>query len=294
MRSMTGYGRGTCEVAGRRLVVELRSVNHRFLEVKLRLPWNEAAVDSHVTQAIRGKLQRGVVTVSARDEGGGAAQQVRADVALARQYHQALEEIRAGLGLAEPVGLALLSTLPGVVSAGEGVNDPEVLWQAIAPGLEAALTALVGSRGREGEALRADLLARLDTLEALSRDITALTKDAPELHRKKLRERLDRSLKTGEPVTMIDPQRLAQEIAIVADKLDVTEELTRIAAHIAECRRLCRGNDAAGRRLDFLTQELNREVNTVGSKSQSADVAARVVDAKVELERLREQIQNVE
>jgi uncharacterized protein (TIGR00255 family) len=290
MRSMTGYGRGTCEVAGRRLVVELRSVNHRFLEVKLRLPWNEAAVDSHVTQAIRGKLQRGVITVSARDEGGGAAQQVRADVALARQYHRALEEIRAGLGLPEPVSLALLSTLPGVVSAGEGVNDPELLWQAIAPGLDTALTALVASRAREGEALRVDLLSRLDTLEALARDITGLTREAPELHRKKLRERLERSLKPGE----VDPQRLAQEMAIVADKLDVTEELTRIAAHIAECRRLCHGADASGRRLDFLTQELNREVNTVGSKSQSADVAARVVDAKVELERLREQIQNVE
>jgi uncharacterized protein (TIGR00255 family) len=290
MRSMTGYGRGTCEVAGRRLVVELRSVNHRFLEVKLRLPWNDAAVDSHVTQAIRQKLQRGVITVSARDEGGGAAQQVRADVALAQQYQRALDEIRAATGLAEPVTLALLAAQPGVVTAGEGVNDPEILWQSIAPGLEVALAALVAARAREGEALRADLLARLDTLEALARDITGLTREAPELHKKKLRERLDRSLKPGE----VDPQRLAQEIAIVADKLDVTEELTRIAAHIAECRRLCRGNDSSGRRLDFLTQELNREVNTVGSKSQSADVAARVVDAKVELERLREQIQNVE
>jgi uncharacterized protein (TIGR00255 family) len=290
MRSMTGYGRGTCEVAGRRLVVELRSVNHRFLEVKLRLPWNDAAVDSHVTQAIRAKLQRGVITASARDEGGGAAQQVRADVGLARQYQSALDEIRSGLGLAEPVSLALLATLPGVLSAGEGVNDPEILWQAIGPGLEAALTALVAARAREGEALRADLLARLDTLETLAQDITGLTRDAPELHRKRLRERLDRSLKPGE----VDPQRLAQEVAIVADKLDVTEELTRIAAHIAECRRLCKSSDASGRRLDFLTQELNREVNTVGSKCQSADVAARVVDAKVELERLREQIQNVE
>src|SRR3954465_3951272 len=183
MRSMTGYGRGTCEVAGRRLVVELRAVNHRFLEVKLRLPWNDAAVDSHVTQAIRGKLQRGVITVSARDEGGGPPQQVRADVGRARQYQQALDEIRAGLGLAEPLSLALLATLPGVVTVGETVNDSELLWQAIAPGLEAALTALVGSRAGEGEALRVDLVARLDTLEALARDITALTKDAPELHR---------------------------------------------------------------------------------------------------------------
>ncbi|HEX4456464.1 MAG TPA: DUF1732 domain-containing protein, partial [Polyangia bacterium] len=142
----------------------------------------------------------------------------------------------------------------------------------------------------EGAALQADLVARLDALEVAAREIAALAKDAPDNYRKKLRDRLERALKPGE----VDPQRLAQEIAFVADKLDVTEELTRIAAHLAECRRLCAATDAAGRRLDFLTQELNREVNTIGSKSQSAEVAARVVDAKAELERLREQIQNVE
>jgi uncharacterized protein (TIGR00255 family) len=290
MKSMTGYGRGTCEVAGRRLVVELRSVNHRFLEVKLRLPWNDAAVDGNVTQAIRAQLQRGVVTVSVRDEGGGTAQQVRADVPLARQYVQALEDLRAGLGIAEAPSLSLLSALPGVITVGEGVSDSEALWRALQPGLDAALTALVAARAREGAALRADLLARLGTLETLARDLMTLTREAPEHYRRKLRERLDRALKPGE----VDAARLAQEIAIVADKMDVSEELTRIAAHVAECRRLCASNDAAGRRLDFLTQELNREVNTIGSKSQSADVAARVVDAKAELERLREQIQNVE
>jgi uncharacterized protein (TIGR00255 family) len=287
---MTGYGRGTCEVAGRRLVVELRSVNHRFLEVKLRLPWNDAAVDANVTQAIRGKLARGVVTVGARDEGGGGAQEVRADVALARQYQAALDEIRDGLGIAESAPLSLIASLPGVVTVGEGVGDSEALWRALEPGLDAALQALVQARAREGAALRADLLARLDTLERLAGEIATLTREAPEVYRRKLRERLDRALKPGE----IDPARLAQEIAVVADKMDVAEELTRIGAHIAECRRLCAAEDAAGRRLDFLTQELNREINTIGSKSQSADVAARVVDAKAELERLREQIQNVE
>jgi uncharacterized protein (TIGR00255 family) len=290
MKSMTGYGRGACTVAGRRLVVELRSVNHRFLEVKLRLPWSDAAVDGNVTQAIRARLQRGVITVTARDEGGGTVQQVRADLALAKQYHHALEEIRVALGITERPSLALVAALPGVITVGEGVADSEALWRALEPGLEAALQALVAARVREGAALRADLLARLDTLEALSRDLGTLTRDAPEIYRRKLRERLERALKPGE----VDPARLAQEMAIVADKLDVTEELTRIAAHLAESRRLCQSDDATGRRLDFLTQELNREINTVGAKSQSADVAARVVDAKAELERLREQLQNVE
>jgi uncharacterized protein (TIGR00255 family) len=290
MNSMTGYGRGTCEVAGRRLVVELRSVNHRFLELKLRMPWADAALEAHVTAAMRARLARGAVTVSVRDEGGGGGQAVRADVGLARQYHHALTEVRGAIGSDEAVTLALVVAQPGVLTVGEGVTDPEALWSALRPGLEAALDALVAARAREGEALRADLQARLGALETLQHDLGALTAEAPDNYRKKLRDRLERALKPGE----VDAQRLAQEIAILADKADVTEELTRMAAHLVECKRLTDDKGANGRRLDFLTQELNREVNTIGAKSQSATVAARVVDAKAEVERLREQIQNVE
>jgi len=290
MNSMTGYGRGTCEVAGRRLVVELRSVNHRFLELKLRMPWGDAALEAHVTAAMRARLARGAVTVSVRDEGGGGGQAVRADVGLARQYHHALTEVRGAIGSDEAVTLALVVAQPGVLTVGEGVTDPEALWSALRPGLEAALDALVAARAREGEALRADLQARLGALETLQHDLGALTAEAPDNYRKKLRDRLERALKPGE----VDAQRLAQEIAILADKADVTEELTRMAAHLVECKRLTDDKGANGRRLDFLTQELNREVNTIGAKSQSATVAARVVDAKAEVERLREQIQNVE
>jgi uncharacterized protein (TIGR00255 family) len=180
---------------------------------------------------------------------------------------------------------------PGVLTVGEGLTDPDALWRALAPGVGQALDALVAARVREGEALKADLHARVTALEAMQRELGELTREAPELYRKKLRERLERALKPGE----IDAQRLAQEIAIVADKADVAEELTRMALHLAECRRLVDESSASnGRRLDFLTQELNREVNTIGAKSQSAQVAARVVDAKAELERMREQIQNVE
>lgn len=290
MRSMTGYGRGTCEVAGRRLVVEARSVNHRFLEIKLRLPWSDAGVEAQVTQAVRARLGRGAVTVGVRDEGGGAAQAVRADVGLARQYARALEQIRDAAGLNEPLSLEVLAAQPGIITVGEGVSDPDVLWRALQPGLDAALTALVAARVREGAALRDDLRARLATLETMARELAELTREQPEAYRKRLRERLERALKPGD----VDAQRLAQEVAILADKADVSEELTRLSAHLAECNRLCDDGEAAGRRLDFLAQELHREVNTIGAKSQSAAVAARIVDAKAELERLREQIQNVE
>jgi uncharacterized protein (TIGR00255 family) len=295
MRSMTGYGRGTCEVAGRRLIVELRSLNHRFLEVKLRLPWADAAIDMHVTALLRTRLDRGVVTVSVRDEGGGVPQAVRADLDLARGYAKALEELRAGLKLAAPVSLELVAAQPGVLSVGEGLPDSEGLWNALKPGIEAALGGLVESRTREGDAIARDLRARLGSVDKLVTDLRELTKDAPESYRRRLHERLDRALKPdGTATNGVDPQRLAQEVAIFADKVDVTEELTRLGAHLAELGRLIDGGAPSGRRLDFLTQEVNREINTIGAKSQSAACAARVIDAKAELERLREQIQNVE
>jgi uncharacterized protein (TIGR00255 family) len=289
---MTGYGRGTCEVGGRRLVVELRSLNHRFLEVKLRLPWSDPAVEAHLTQLLRSRLDRGVVSVSVRDEGGGGTEEVRADVELARSYAEALGRVREALGIAEPISLTLLAAQPGVLSVGEPLRDGEELWAALKPGVEAAVTALTDSRAREGKALEADLAARTATLEKLAGELRELTRDAPDQYRRRLRERLDRALQPGD--APIDSQRLAQEVAFLADKADVAEELTRLETHLAELKRLLGQSGPAGRRLDFLTQELNREVNTIGSKSQSAQVAARVVDAKAEVERLREQIQNVE
>jgi uncharacterized protein (TIGR00255 family) len=287
---MTGYGRGTCEVAGRRLVVELRSLNHRFLEVKLRLPWSDAAIELHVNQSLRQRLDRGVVTVTVRDEGGGTAQHVHVDLALARSYAQALEQLRATLALAEPLSLALLAQQPGVIAVGEPAPDSEALWAALEPGLQAAVNGLIESRTREGEAIGVDLRQRLANLEKLTVELRELTKDAPDTYRKRLHERLERTLQPGE----VDPHRLAQEVAVMADRLDVTEELTRLGVHLIEFRRLLDGKAAAGRRLDFLAQELNREINTIGAKSQSGACGARVIDAKAELERVREQIQNVE
>jgi uncharacterized protein (TIGR00255 family) len=289
---MTGYGRGTCDVGGRRLVVEMRSLNHRFLEVKLRLPWSDAAVESHLTQLLRSRLDRGVVSVSVREEGGGAGEEVRADLPLARSYLAALEQIRADLKLHETVSLTLIAAQPGVLSVGETLRDGEALWLALKPGVELALAALLESRSREGASLKSDLVTRTATLEQLTIDLRELTRDAPDQYRKRLRERLDRAIQPGDQP--IDAQRLAQEVAFLADKADVAEELTRLETHLTEVKRMLGQSGPAGRRLDFLTQELNREINTIGSKSQSAVVAARVVDAKAEVERLREQIQNVE
>jgi uncharacterized protein (TIGR00255 family) len=291
MRSMTGFGRATCEIEGRRYVVELRSLNHRFLEVKQRLPWADPSLEQRVVQAIRARLERGVVSITVRDEGSGTgARGAQADLPLARSVFRALEEIRESLGLAEPVTLALVAAQPGVLSVGDRVADPEALWAGLQRGIDAALNALVEARRREGQALAADLRARVATLRRLGEELAAHAKEAPREAARRLHARVERLLsEAGEGVTL-DPQRLALEVALLADKSDVSEELTRLAAHLDEVDALLAADGAIGRRLDFLAQELHREVNTIGSKTQ----AARVIDAKAEVERLREQVQNVE
>ncbi len=292
LRSMTGYGRGVATTPTHRYVVELRSVNHRFLELKTRLPWNEPAVEAQLTQKVRARLERGAVSAAVREESGAATDEVRIDKALAKSYAAALTELGRELGLDGAATLAMVVAQPGVVSVGQQLTDPDALWAALAPAVDAALDGLVDARTREGARLREDLTARTATLSKLATEIGALAEHAPEQARQRLTARLDRALAPSD--VAIDPQRLAQEVALLADKLDVTEELTRLAAHIDELSRLFDADGANGRRLEFLTQEVNREINTIGSKSQSAEIARRVIDAKAELERLREQIQNLE
>jgi len=291
MRSMTGYGRGSSEIGGRRVIVEMRSVNHRFLEVKLRGAFAEAGLEQRVTALLRTHLDRGALHVTLRDEGGGAAESIRSDLALAEAYASALEKIRVAIGAPAGDMLALVASQPGVLSTSHATADPDELWAALEPAVAAAARSLVITREREGAALSADLATRIDHLEAHAAALQQLTADSPQAHKKRLQDRLARLLDGAD----VDPQRLAQEVALFADRVDVAEELTRLAAHLQEARRLVELEKApTGRRLDFLTQELHREINTIGSKSQSAACAARVVEAKAELERLREQVQNVE
>jgi uncharacterized protein (TIGR00255 family) len=293
-RSMTGYGRGRCLVAGRRLVVEARSVNHRFLEVKHRMPWASAEVEQRLQQAVRARLERGAVSMAVRDEGGAeAAPDVTCNVELGRAYLRALEELRGACAIAEPVSLALIAAQPGVLTVGEGGTDGERVWAELQPGVTAALDELIAAREREGAALAADLLGRVGNLRRLAGELAVLCKDAPADAARRLQERLSRLRGQGIGVE-VDPQRLAQEVAILADRSDVAEELTRLGAHLDEVERLLGERRPVGRRLDFLSQELHREVNTLGAKTQRAEIAQRTVDAKTEVERLREQVQNVE
>ena len=292
LRSMTGHGRGVAEVNGRRATVEIRAVNHRFFDLKLRAPWFDAAVEDHVTHAVRKRVQRGSFTVTLREEGTLAAAPVKVDVSTALQVARALSELGVALGLNDPIPLTLIAAQPGVLQVGEVGDQSEARWQGLQPAVEAALDQLITMREREGGALARDLTERLAKLDVFSHEVEKLASSAPEEWRRRLSERLGKLAAAAH--TQVDEARLYAEVAIMADRLDVTEELVRLRSHLDQARTLCDQDDAVGRRLDFLVQELGREVNTIGSKSQSAEIARRVVEAKAELEKIREQVQNVE
>ena len=302
MNSMTGFGGAQGEVLGRHFSVEIRSFNHRFLEVKLRLPsgFADPLLDQLLREVVRKKIHRGslVITLSETTT-KSSTPGVRLDRELLQAYAQSVceaakqlhgdEQLSIGR---EPALLQFVLSQPGVMVAADSLtNSIEDYLNLFSPLLEGALEKLDKSRSREGEALRADLLSRLQTISRLREEVAKMTALTPEQQKRRLTERLQRLLDGQAP---IDQQRLAQEIALFADRIDVSEELTRLRAHLDEFVRLCESQAPVGRQLDFLMQELNREANTLTSKAQSAEVAARVVAMKAELERLREQVQNVE
>jgi uncharacterized protein (TIGR00255 family) len=288
---MTGFGAGRGESGGEAVSVELRAVNAKFCEVKARLPRELAPLETELVKTIKSRVHRGVVDAFVRRDGEGARGSTpRADLPLAAAYAKALRELKDSLGLAGEATVQDLAALEGVISLGEVAPDPEAAAAALQRALSVAIDALDGMRRREGEALARDLSARLDALEKGAQDVSRLAPQQVEGVRERLSTRIA-ELTRGVP---LDPGRLAQEVALFADRTDVSEELTRLASHLAQARGLIRSDAPAGRKLEFLVQELNREINTIGSKSQHAGIAATVVDLKAELERIREQVQNVE
>jgi uncharacterized protein (TIGR00255 family) len=286
---MTGFGRGVAEHAGVRATVDVRAVNHRFLDLKLRAAGISAALEDAIGSHVRAAIERGAVSVSVH-VAGRERSATHIDAAAAQAAHAELADLSRALGTAPPE-LALVLAQPGVVIATDDARDDSD--PAILAALDAAVAQLARMRVVEGEALARELAARLDELARLHAAIEQRAVAAPEQIQRRLHDRV-RKLLGDEASSSLDPARLAQEIALLADRADVTEELVRLASHLAQARALIAGTTACGRRLDFLAQEIGRELNTIGSKSALAEITAAVVEAKVALEKLREQVQNVE
>ena len=291
--SMTGFGRGIAATGARRLMVEIRSLNSRGSDVKVRgrdgdIP---AAVETEIVRAVRAQVVRGTVSVTIWEEGIEAPEAL-IDPSVIRQAHAILETLRRELGLAQPVDLATVAAfLAG--PAARRVRRDDLTWDAVRPAMEQALQEHQAMRAREGAVLSADLRQRLDRLQGLAAKIAQAAAGLPTRAARKLEERL---ATVATSTAVLDPGRLAQEVALLAEKLDVSEELVRLRTHLDHLGDLFAATapEAVGRKIDFLVQELGREINTIGSKVQDAPVATLVVEGKAELEKLREQAQNIE
>jgi uncharacterized protein (TIGR00255 family) len=293
VRSMTGYGRGMAEHADRRAFVEIRSVNHRFLDLKIRGGPLDPAVEEKVATRVKQTVERGSVTVVVRCERGGAAAAVRVDQSAARRIHRELCALAEALRMpASQVTLELLCAQPGVLVTDEVADEPEAVAEVVLAAVEQALATLLRMRESEGATLADDVARRLARLLALVDQVDAAARPAPKEARRRLEERIGR-LVAGSKV-VVEEARIAQEVAMLADRLDVTEELVRLRSHAEQVASIMSERGAVGRRLDFLVQEMGREFNTVASKSQSSEIARAVVEAKAELEKVREQVQNIE
>jgi uncharacterized protein (TIGR00255 family) len=287
MHSMTGYGRGVVERGEARATVEVRAVNHRFLDLKVRGAQGE--LEDEISARVRGALSRGSILVSVNLVRPGGLGSTRIDDAAAERAHRALSELAARLALPGP-DLALVLAQPGVLTTAEPVEDDGSAAGAVRAGLDAALAQLATMRAAEGAALATELTSRLDELTATRTQIAVLAAAVPPQLARRLLERVKRlSDEAG-----VDPGRLAQEVALLADRADITEELVRLASHLDQARALIAGDGAVGRRLDFLVQEIGRELNTIGAKSTTAEITTAIVGAKAALEKVREQVQNVE
>ena len=288
-------GRGAAAAAGRlaRVEVELSSVNRKQLDVDVGLPRFLAACESRVQELVQSRLSRGRITGDVRVTWAEAAQAAgaRVDLGLARATVAALRAAAKKLELPDDLQASALLALPGLVAFEHGKRDLEALWPTVRQALEAALAKLQAMRKKEGAALGRDLRARLATLRTLAGEIAARAPGVAETYRANLLKRIAAALPN--PDWAAD-ERLLREVALFADKADVTEELVRLDSHFRQADGLLKQGGVVGRALDFLVQEMGREINTVGSKANDGEIARRVVAAKAELERFREQVQNIE
>ncbi len=292
VKSMTGYGRGEKEVLGKRFSVELKSVNHRYLEISLRHPKKYLKFEEKVRKVIGEYLKRGHVEVFVKVK--NIEQQdvtVNVDKNMALTYYKSLQELSDELKISNDVSLEKLITLPEIISIEEKEEDLEAIWEHYEEILRMALVQNTEMRKEEGQHLYDDFAERIKACKDIKEKIAERGPTVTLEYRDKLHARIEELLEKKE---IINIERLENEVAYFADRSSITEELVRLDSHFKQFLSTLESKDAAGRKLDFLIQEINREINTIGSKANDAEIASQVVDIKSQLEKIREQVQNIE
>ncbi len=290
MHSMTGCGSGKVRQDGWEVTVDLKTVNHRFLDIGMRLPRNLSFLEQTVRECLGQKISRGhadvFLTVKRTED---SAVDVECDTDLAARYLDAAVQIAYKTGVENDMTVSRLMKMEGVLTLNEREMDEELVSSICAEATAIAAEQLVQMRQREGTHLKEDLIFHLDAADKLREAILIRAPKVVEEYREKLESRLKNMV-----TDTVEPQRLAQEVAIIADRCAIDEELSRLDSHIRQMRKYLESNGEIGKKMDFLIQEMNREANTIGSKASDAAIAQHVVDLKSEIEKLREQIQNVE
>ena len=291
IRSMTGYGKAEAVSEAGRLTVEIRSVNHRYGEVYVKIPRPLMQFENEVRKTVAGRLKRGKIEVFVQLEGTMAGEALpEVNLQLAKAYHDGFVKLKEALGLHDPITLPLIAAQRDVIGMGEREPEGEKLWEELGTTVAAAVEQLDAMRLKEGAALMEDLSSRRDTLSTLIARIAERAPRVPEEAARRLKERIGQLAGEGG----VDEARIVQEVAFMADRCDITEELVRFGSHLLQFDETLLMDEPVGRKLDFLLQELNREVNTIGSKANDADITSSVVQLKAELEKIREQVQNIE
>ena len=288
---MTGYGRGEVDHEGAKFSVELNTVNRKQSDIVVNLPRDLTELEPRIRQAINESVSRGRTNVLVSlHNGAHGPRKLALDTDLARSYHQAMRALQKELSAPGEITISTILQAPGVMRAPEEAIKAEEAWPAVERALRAALAELIKMRDREGKHLAKDLIHRLKAMRKSLKEIRALHPEVVKRHRAALLERIE---KAGVPIES-DDERLIKEVSFFADRSDISEELTRLESHLAQFAHHLRKSEPVGRTLEFITQEIFREVNTLGSKANDATISQLVVGLKAELEKIREQIQNLE
>lgn len=291
IRSMTGYGRGSVDEGGRSFNVEIKSVNNRYLDINIRLPRGINVLEDRIRKYIASKVYRGKIDVYINQEKFGDDDiAVNVDENIAAAYYNALKTLRDRFGFNEEITLSQLTSYPDVISIEKKEEDIETIWSILVEALDQAIEQFLEMRSVEGAKLANDIEIRCKLIYNMVIEIENRSPLVVDEYREKIRSRVSEYLKEVE----VDEARLLNEVAFFADKCSITEELVRLKSHIAQLQNTLENKDTVGRKLDFLIQEMNREVNTIGSKANDLCITNVVVDIKSELEKIREQIQNIE
>jgi uncharacterized protein (TIGR00255 family) len=291
IKSMTGFGRGEAQEGGKEFTVEIKTVNHRYSDISIRMPRPISFLEDKVRDSVNKSLSRGKIDVYISFEDHGEdSKSVLLDESLAKTYIKSVELLRDKYGLKDDITVSLIARFPDIIKVEKADEDADVIWILLKTALDNALQSLVHMRENEGKELKANLLERLAYIEGVIKEISGRSPEVVREYKQKLENRIKELLEQQ----TIDENRLAMEVVIFADRCSIDEELVRLGSHIGPFREALHIQQPVGRKLDFLMQEMNREINTIGSKANDLMIGKHVVEVKSELEKVREQIQNIE